>query len=364
MSSANPPDSLAWSTDTGADQLIDEVFDDLDQLLSGKQIPAEPRNPAASESFSQSAFVPLLALPDGTTPPEETLPTDGNPYTAIIVKRGWAFYGERLFFLASCVSLAGVALWIAMSGRLQAQQFLNPTNPAANYAISGNENSTSQAGDFVDYVRESLDAIDRQQVTTQASGVNPLQNMATAASPNLVAGNPGLQVIERVYVPVYPTNVTAKGSAATPIPQVAPMPQIASPSPPPPVAYAPQAIPQSSSTQTIPQPPPPASLSSHTTELPPPPSFNTFNPDVLEPAPAPALASQPQQVYSLVGVLESGDRSAALFDVEGTTQRVGLGEEVGTSEWKLTAVQNQQILIEQNGQTKSLYVGQNFADFP
>jgi Tfp pilus assembly protein PilP len=73
---------------------------------------------------------------------------------------------------------------------------------------------------------------------------------------------------------------------------------------------------------------------------------------VQSPAPAPN--------HTLVGLLELGDRSAALFDVSGVTQRITVGEAIGASGWILVSVANQEAVIRRNGEVRSVYVGQKF----
>jgi Tfp pilus assembly protein PilP len=64
--------------------------------------------------------------------------------------------------------------------------------------------------------------------------------------------------------------------------------------------------------------------------------------------------------YTLVGVLESGDRSSALFTENGLTQRIQVGERVGSSNWILTGVENQKAILSDQGKTRYLEVGQKF----
>jgi Tfp pilus assembly protein PilP len=64
--------------------------------------------------------------------------------------------------------------------------------------------------------------------------------------------------------------------------------------------------------------------------------------------------------HTLVGLLELGDQSAALFDVSGVTQRITVGEAIGASGWILVSVANQEAVIRRNGEVRSVYVGQKF----
>jgi Tfp pilus assembly protein PilP len=61
-----------------------------------------------------------------------------------------------------------------------------------------------------------------------------------------------------------------------------------------------------------------------------------------------------------VGLLELGNRSAALFEINGITQRINIGETIGTSGWTLVSVANQEAVVRRNGEVRSVYVGQKF----
>jgi hypothetical protein len=55
-----------------------------------------------------------------------------------------------------------------------------------------------------------------------------------------------------------------------------------------------------------------------------------------------------------------GDRSAALFEINGNTQRINVGEAIGASGWALVSVANQEAVVRRNGEVRSVYVGQKF----
>jgi hypothetical protein len=61
-----------------------------------------------------------------------------------------------------------------------------------------------------------------------------------------------------------------------------------------------------------------------------------------------------------VGVLELGDRSAALFDINGIPQRVYIGEAIGSAGWSLVSVSREEVRIRRNGEVRSIYIGQEF----
>ena len=92
-------------------------------------------------------------------------------------------------------------------------------------------------------------------------------------------------------------------------------------------------------TQPVQLPPPPAEI----------PATNT------------ATESQVQiPINTLVGILELGERSAALFEVEGVARRIYVGENIGSSGWTLVNVANQKAVIRRNGEVRSVFVGQQF----
>ncbi|GBF82761.1 general secretion pathway protein GspC [Aphanothece sacrum FPU1] len=64
--------------------------------------------------------------------------------------------------------------------------------------------------------------------------------------------------------------------------------------------------------------------------------------------------------HTLVGLLESGSQSTALFTFNGMTRRFAVGESIGGTGWVLMAVQNQTVVISNNGKTRYLEVGQGF----
>ncbi|NEN88857.1 MAG: hypothetical protein F6K48_07950 [Okeania sp. SIO3H1] len=65
-------------------------------------------------------------------------------------------------------------------------------------------------------------------------------------------------------------------------------------------------------------------------------------------------------INTLVGILELGERSAALFEVEGVARRIYVGENIGGSGWTLVNVANQEAVIRRNGEVRSVFVGQQF----
>jgi hypothetical protein len=166
--------------------------------------------------------------------------------------------------------------------------------------------------EFIDYAERSLAAIDRK-IQANKKEDTPSESQV---------------VYVPVYSPITPTPAAPQLPDTSLTPPPLPIPEIAKiPAPPP----LPEPTP-------IPQPAPP-------------------------PAETPVVAtsvSKPAIKHTLIGILELGDKSAALFEINGTTKRVWLGEEIDGSGWILKSVDRQQAKVSDGGETRSLNVGETF----
>ncbi|MCL1467216.1 hypothetical protein [Argonema galeatum] len=61
-----------------------------------------------------------------------------------------------------------------------------------------------------------------------------------------------------------------------------------------------------------------------------------------------------------MGVLVLGDKSAAIFEVNGASRRIHVGESIASSGWILVEVRNDEAIVRRNGEVRSIYVGQQF----
>jgi hypothetical protein len=183
-----------------------------------------------------------------------------------------------------------------------------------------------------------------------------------------------------------PSTSTSSPTARRPAPAPSPAAKRSAPAPSPaarrsapapsPAARRSAPAPSPAARRSAPAPSPaakrPASTSLPTVRrLAPPPSPQAVAPAVIPSLPtvpsrsiAPnsiaAQSSVPTAGYTLVGLLELGDRSAALFEVDGVTQRFNIGESIGASGWTLVSVANQEAVVRRNGEVRSVYVGQKF----
>jgi hypothetical protein len=271
--------------------------------------------------------------------------------------------------------------------------------------------------DFVNYMLGSLAAIDRQEAKTNIKPVNvaltpgvttnrtalayvrndqPSPNLPPVLTANNTspAPNRSTNVVERIYIPVYkaplpmryvPPKVSAIGTTLPPLPSainqkttkptsvVKPSPNHGiKPSKPANVLAVVQQnlkpIDVKTAPITVRQVPKPTTNNQQptiNTQQPTintqQPTINTQQPTINNQQPTP-VASAPTPAYILEGLLESENKSksAALFQINGVTQRVDIGESIGSSGWTLVDVANKEAIIRRNGEVRSIFAGQRF----
>jgi len=385
-----------WSADTYADQLMDELFSDIDRVLEGSsKLPSEPVKP--EYVALQSLKIPQITLPPAVITSEELVkqqsanpvnasqnPEDkGANRSAKSRGSGWGrWYNKLLLALAVASVGALLILWLAKQQKLNWLGALNPLS-------SANQTTQLSAGDtqFMTYMLRSLDVIDRKaQASKQQAAVATAQPVNTASNPPALAPTRVPTVLEKVYIPVYPpAQLPYIPQTSLPAP-TRPAPKTAarqvSPKPLTPAQKKAQLKPATAAQRNVsPSQAKPATAAQRTVSPPqakpatpprvPLPRLQTRPSAALPPlqapsrvAPLPALQPPPQAEpapqHTLMGVLELGDRSAALFSINGITQRIRVGESIGASGWTLVTVANQEAIIRRNGEVRSIYVGQKF----
>ena len=235
---------------------------------------------------------------------------------------------DKILFGVGFIYLIAVSGWLSSQNRLtwpwgnNAQAEISPEK----IALSKDESQ------FIAYLQQSLKNLRQSNVSPKESSaiaIAPPQSPTSKILPlpiqipqtQIPAAPTTPTVIERIYVPVYP-------------PQSAPVP------PPPSTLRTQIRLPNPSQPpQTLPLPVPPK-VSPQKTLI------------------SPLVANRTS--YTLVGLLESGDRSSALFTENGLTQRIQVGERIGSSPWSLIGVENQKAILSDQGKTRYLEVGQTF----
>jgi hypothetical protein len=375
-----------WSAESDADKLMDDLFSDIDRILDGgSKLPTEPVKP---EYVSlQSIVMPQLPSPPPTMATQElvepsydispveplesveaTLVQTTTPTVIPQAKRsGWSI--EKWLLAGGIISLlVALGLLLANQQKINLPGFLN---------FSGSSSPESQlpAGDsqFVSYMLRSLQVIENKGKTNQKTATanqNVANNQAPVALPTLPAvgsrslvPNQAPQVLERIYIPVYPPQApVAQNINPSTVRAAAPAGKTTAKPPAPVRQSAPAPVKQSApARQSAPAPVAKAAAPVAVARLAPPPVL-----PALPPAPPPSAMAPPASVsaaptsqHILVGLME-GDRPAALFDIDGSTQRFYIGESIGASGWILARVENQEAMIRRNGEVRSVFVGQKF----
>lgn len=344
MNSQAQPHS--WSANTDAEQLMDEVFWDVDRILAGGANLVEAPEPEQTIAL-QTLVVPPISLPPGFFPPEPEADSV-TPETITTPKPQPENYLDRILLgVALAVVGASGVLWLVSKDILKLP-FLPPApTPVASQPVSPADEK------FVDYVERSLKAIDRRASNNSAA----LQSGDRLPAPNGGVPLPPTQapptVLERVYIPVFPPQMANPALPISPgllIPR--PTTSAQSPSPAarssnPPAQAAPEQRPAAREE--------PARTVAREPER----NTEETTGETEEPREAPAQTAAASG-RTLTGVLELGDSSAALFEIDGVTQRVAVGETIGDSGWTLVKVENQQAVVRRNGVVQSLYVGGRF----
>lgn len=312
-----------------AEDLMDEIFDDVDRILAGDDTAIYANATVVSEGSSslfnaQAVTVPAMIVPftgEQAVEPSaaasvvetENGSTEVDGKTASPDKSSKKRPWRNLLLGAVCLSaFGGLGVWW-----MRQQPNLQVTAPP----VAPAEPTVSQETAFGEYLKQSLRVIGGErsaQHETQGTGT-----VATAPATNAsgtqtqTIRQPG-GVIERVFVPMLQPNSNSQATR-----------------------NAPTTTPNVSSRASLPAP--------NLTDQPSQANGNESVPNI-------ATAS----TYELVGVLELGDRSAALFEVDGSSQRVYIGETIGGSGWSIVSISNDEVVVRRNGEVRSIYIGQKF----
>lgn len=374
----------AVAVESYADQLMDELFEGVDRAFDGSgPQPAEPMAPEfvalKSISVPQIVLSPLAPEPQRGEKDVEAIARQVALETTKKQQSKQSF--DKILLGAACGSLLLVmGLWLASrSGLVRLRPAPAPEIPAASGV-------TAPDTLFVEYVQRSLEAIEQKkapQPNPQLAGVPGVATPGTLPSISISGAPPATAGLSTAVNRIADALEQAGAQPGAPAPQVVviPPPAQVTVAPAAPVAGAP-AAPQTAAVS--PSPTAPASgraIAAAGTRTPPAASASPSEspqPKILaretEPAPAPgsqqsapapeqsapAVSSAPTSAHTLVGILELGDRSAALFEVDGVARRIYVGESIGASGWTLAEIKNQEAVIRKGGDVRSVFVGQKF----
>lgn len=353
-----------WSIESEADHLMEHLFTDVDLMLDGgSQLPTKP---AAADFVSLQTVVPaplkvetqpmtlkpspLVQPKPAPEPPAATPPP---------LRQRLRNNLDRVLFTIACLSFLGVFAWLFTQGKLNGLRF-QPVPSSQTVPDGAIATLPPEDAAFSHYMLRSMRAISRRPpqgnaLAREDQGSDRVNTLAAAPS----AANPETntpQVIERIYLPVYPPNAPPRETAA---PSPSPAATAPPPQPSPAAAPRPEPSPSAAAVQptptaqaSIPQPPQQPSLAWR--EM-----LPTLPPLDQEPSPAP-VAPLPPGDHKLVGILEDGTRSTALFTIGEINHRVSPGEPIGDSGWVLVDAEGRQARVRRNGEVRSVYIGQPF----
>ncbi|MBW4633940.1 MAG: hypothetical protein KME30_19165 [Iphinoe sp. HA4291-MV1] len=339
------------SIETYADGLMDELFTDINLILDGRDsLLSQTVLPQEDIRQVQTVTVPQIVVPETQIRPIQKVPTSvpkarnnplsqvgvGTPRVRISIKKSSRkskpTKGKRtkgiVLWMGVTIGLATASiLWVLNSGLLNRlvskslQQSLLQPQVQPQVPIKAQVEA-----DLVNYMLGALAVIDKQEARSHLQSVSAHQSAlayitpqstdhlsASLAAKNLSSASSNSTTVVKPYIPVYQA--------------------------PQPMHYAP---PTKQPTATAPTPAAPSLLPEEQ--------------KVVSTVTTPHVAAS----YTLERLLELGNKSAALFKMNGVTRRVEVGDAIGSSDWTLMEVVNDKAIIRRNGEVRSIYTGQTF----
>ena len=386
-----------WTIETYAEGLMDELFNDIDNILDGRS----KRNYHRDRNESIPVQTMTFQMPDVILPSklnrllQSAEPIKNIQATTLVVnyptvraitttKKQQTSDLSKLIFMGLGLTVASLGIFYltesdlltTINAQLNSQRLPNSQIPSP---VSV---TTDPPLELVNYMLEALAVIEQQETTNDKTIAKPgfptvnLNQTTALALPNTqptetlplpVAANNILpatiqpntpNVVERIYIPVYQS--AAPQYQIPTVPAVPILPTFPSSSSLavnhlPINTIQPAIRPIAKMTQVNLKP---AAVNPQPLLVAPP------KLSIVPPAPVKEPENKPQQVsipiYSaqLEGLLELGNKSVALFKVDGISRRINLGENIGATGWTLVEVSNGEAIIRRNGEVRSIYTGQ------
>jgi hypothetical protein len=335
-----------------AEDLINELFDEVEQNASSPEVLAaellafdttsdlfepldgweQPDLPSLKEDDCLAvSFVPY-SHNDQPFTDAFTSTQDLTAAAATVATETKTDINYRLLFGMACVALAGVGA-VALSLINQ----IYWSKPAATVVTT--PVSTPQVDpatvQFAQYLERAFESANRQ------AAVQPTPSVVSAVPVTETRRSASGQPVERIYVPVYQPQTPQARTAPS---SVAGAPRATGlPLPPPPQARVPARL--------------PSAVQGYVPNRPSRPSTRLNRPPLTTAVvPAPATSAPESTV---IGVMELGDRSMAMIELNGATQRVSVGQTLDSG-WQLMQVADQKVIMQRGGEVRALTVGQKF----
>ena len=224
---------------------------------------------------------------------------------------------DRLLVVFACSSaLIGAVMWTVNHGIWLGRQSVNVAQVASKEIVP-----TKFFGEEIR--RMLLEVVDKNRAIANTTG-NIGNNMPLMAAPVIgsmpLSANPFANGVQQpMYVPVYqPPALGNSGNSPSPL-----------------------ALPPATANNSV-----------------------DVGNSVITTKPNAAVSTQftaaPAPSYTLIGVLDLGDRSTAMLDINGSVQSIGLGKAISNTGWVLSRVSQQEIILKRGQETKTIFVGQKF----
>jgi hypothetical protein len=364
-----------------ANFLMDEIFGDVEQALADSLVPPTE---AVSLEYKKSAMefdiatalanrYPQLALQLENAEAAAVVPEIPAPTTELAKPEekqqpqqrqrtgsNLSIF-ERLMIFTGCASaIAALAVWVVSQGLVSkaANALGNKLGNSAVTATTAVPAVSEADAKFADYMLRALASIDRENAKDPNQAAAPISPVQAAAAAPAKSGTTLPQPIALSA----PNNTAAKSGG--PASKLAPPVRFE-----PPVADAEQGdvvtrselnqvmnrivgmlervAPGVSNRLPLPQPVKIAAK----------PAASAATAAAPQIARATTPANLPQRVIN--GIVDFGDKSVVTFNVNGVTQRVYLGENVGSTGWTLIKVDGTRATFRKNGEFRTLGEGES-----
>ncbi|MER3432551.1 MAG: hypothetical protein C4288_03755 [Leptolyngbya sp. ERB_1_1] len=317
--------------DTYADRLMDDLFEDVEDLLSGSVPPPELIRAKPQSSIALPPSVATLVAQSRIAQPQ--LPQWSSPavktkdrVASRAVKPRSRRFQKFLAIVFGLSALSAGSLWLIQRGTMQRFFALATQEPTA-IATAPKVAAIDTTPQFAQYMRRALENIDRK-TAANIPGATPLAirgNLPTTPiSGSLARSNPDSNKV--------PVVINVPSSSAIP------------------VATAPSKTPQELD-QVL------SRLSAVLERLSINPSSRSAS-SAIAIQPAQAVSSEPQRTLRGIAIANDPTQSAILFEMNGVTQRYYIGESIGSSGWSVVDISNNYVSVRRNGEVRSISIGQ------
>jgi hypothetical protein len=262
---------------------------------------------------------------------------------------------DKLLFIFATVYLMLVIGWFWKQQK---------TISSSSNVVNSSQKSTGNYPQTLDIKNDTSTPINSKNLSPLNIETNQLQTPISSLPQSPINSNVSTNTLN---IPPLPNTDIFANNPLPPPPSVSPLPI---PQPPQPILSSQPPISSNSIISTITPPPPPtiSKLTSSSTKLTKVPTINTLNVNTENHNRSTEIAAIPQKIqkqtnynYTLIGIVELGNSgSVALFNINNLTEKVPVGNEIGTAGWVLMGINGAQAVITRQNQSVYVRVGETF----